>query len=97
MLLQRIARCGGAALHGGCRSEVVSTAVWHSLMPDCISLQEARNYSSAAPARLHFCVVGAGPAGFYTADKVGRAHLLLELLLNVSAVPPHRCGTLVVF
>ena len=28
-------------------------------------------FSASAPEQLHVCVVGSGPAGFYTADRVG--------------------------
>ena len=34
------------------------------------NVTSSRSYSAATPARLQFCVVGAGPAGFYIADKV---------------------------
>ena len=30
-----------------------------------------RGFSASAPEQLHVCVVGSGPAGFYTADRVG--------------------------
>lgn len=34
----------------------------------------ARKFSSATTRSLHVCVVGSGPAGFYTAEKMLKAH-----------------------
>jgi len=34
----------------------------------------SRYFSSASSRPLHVCIVGSGPAGFYTADKVLKAH-----------------------
>ncbi|KAF3333166.1 NADPH:adrenodoxin oxidoreductase [Carex littledalei] len=36
--------------------------------------QYTRGFSSATRDPLHVCVVGSGPAGFYTADKMLKAH-----------------------
>lgn len=40
-----------------------------------------RNYSSVAK-QVSVCIVGSGPAGFYTANQV-RSMLLLVLLLGI--------------
>ncbi|GAB4852614.1 hypothetical protein Ancab_016828 [Ancistrocladus abbreviatus] len=39
----------------------------------------SRTYSSLSSNPLHVCIVGSGPAGFYTADKVLKAHQRAEV------------------
>lgn len=63
-------------------------SICKSLLPSICksihSLQVVRplsSLSSAGPSkRLSVCVVGSGPAGFYTVDKVPRGGVLLALL-----------------
>ncbi|XP_016506507.1 NADPH:adrenodoxin oxidoreductase, mitochondrial isoform X1 [Nicotiana tabacum] len=38
-----------------------------------------RTYSTVSSERLRFCIVGSGPAGFYTADKILKAHKRAEV------------------
>nr|XP_009779226.1 PREDICTED: NADPH:adrenodoxin oxidoreductase, mitochondrial isoform X3 [Nicotiana sylvestris] len=38
-----------------------------------------RTYSTVSSERLRFCIVGSGPAGFYTADKILKAHERAEV------------------
>ncbi|KAF8721731.1 hypothetical protein HU200_022907 [Digitaria exilis] len=39
-----------------------------------LALGATRGFSAAAPEPLHVCVVGSGPAGFYTADRLLKGH-----------------------
>jgi len=45
----------------------------------------ARAYSSNLAKQLNVCIVGSGPAGFYTADKVGEVKEATAILLVAAA------------
>lgn len=70
MLLRRLPARSCTAISGGRHFACGDTVDKCSPASAFAHTFSGRSYGTAAPARLHFCVVGAGPAGFYTADKV---------------------------
>ena len=74
-MLQR--RIGTVALHGAVTVllQAVNSAC-PSYLRQSMAVLSKHGYATAA-ARLHFCIVGAGPAGFYTADKVRNMSMLI--------------------
>lgn len=81
MLVNFVAKCSKYGAHG-----LLATLMMHRV--------PARWLSTAAdPSLLRLCVVGSGPAGFYTAERVGVIWLTSSMARHRPHSHPHPLDT----
>jgi len=76
------------ALNGGCCLQTAARAFHCSRAWACAG---AADLEPSADGLYHFCIVGSGPAGFYTAAQVGSLHTYTDFLVNYMLLILDRC------